>query len=183
MPPPPMAGSSESGTGRPDGLSVGIGAGYTFPSMLDMINAYSVRIRLASGLTLEPRVAVENISQNDGMNSSSSQVFTVGTTVRIPVITHGKYDFEILGDGTITSVSTPLDAAGMDSSRTTTLNLNWGIAIAWWLTPHFEVSVEGRNPLVSFTRNSASNSDTTTSATDVGLIFEPKVGAMLHIYY
>lgn len=181
-PPPAVAPApSDSGTGRPDGLSIGIGAGYAFPTMLDMINNYSVRVRLATGLTLEPRVAVENISQNDGTNTQSSQVFTIGSTVRIPVITHGKFDFEVLGDATINSVSTPIDAD--NSTRTTNLALNWGLAVAWWITPHFEVSVEGRNPLVAYSRTSASNSDTTTSTTDVGLIFAPKIGAMLHVYY
>jgi len=182
-PPPtaPAMPTEEPKGDRPEGLSVGIGAGYSFPTMLDMINAYSVRFRLATGLTLEPRVIVENISDNDGTNSLSSQVFVVGTTVRIPVITHGKFDFEILGDGTVSSVSTPIDTD--NSSRQTTVNLNWGLAVAWWLSPHFEVTVQGYNPLVTFTRNSASNVDTTTSHTDIGLIFAPKIGAMLHVYY
>jgi hypothetical protein len=180
-PPPPMVAPAESATGRPEGLSVGIGAGYAFPTMLDMINNYSVRIRLPTGLTLEPRVIVQNISTNDGMMSQSSQVFTVGTTVRIPVVTRGKFDFEILGDATINSVSTPIPPS--DSSRLTTVNLNWGLAVAWWVTPHFEVSAEGRNPLVSYTRNSASNSDTVTSDTTIGLVYAPQVGAMLHVYY
>ena len=54
-PPPPMnAPAEEADTGRPTELSIAIGVGYAFPTSLQTPNITSVRLRLPSGLTLEP---------------------------------------------------------------------------------------------------------------------------------
>ena len=192
-PPPPATGGppptaptmtpvAEAEGDRPTGLSIGLGAGYTFPTMLDMINTFGARVRLGTGLTIEPVVIVENISD---AASHTTQIFSAGANVRYPVITHGKFDFELIGGAGFATVKTPnAGTPDTDSDRSTSIALQWGLAVAWWISPHFEVSVTGTNPLLSYTSNSSTVANSmSTSTSDIGLIFNPKIGAMLHIYY
>lgn len=188
--PPPVAApptapatpAADDGGTRPTGYSIGIGAGVLFPSQLDTFNTYSVRVRLGSGLTIEPAVVVENSSD---AASHSTQVFTLGANVRYPLVARGKFDFEVLGGAAFSTVKTPnMATPDTDSDRVTNIALQWGIAVAWWISPHFEVSVTATNPLLAYQSNSSTvTGSMDTSTTDVGLIFNPRVGAMLHVYY
>ena len=190
--PPPLVGapiaSAETGE-RPTELAVGIGVGYTFPTPLDMVNTVSARLRLPSGITLEPRVIVENSSASAstmGISAPdrSAQRFRAAMVLRVPLVKHGKFDFELLGEVDLDSIKTPnMTTPDTDSDRVTALALGWGIAVGWWLSPHFEISTSATNPLVQFTRSTTTANDTTSSTTDLGLIFDPRVSVMIHVYY
>jgi len=184
--PPPMA--DPSGYRPDDAIVFGIGAGYVVPGPLDMLTTYSVRVRFMSGIILEPRVILGNNSQstddgNGNSTSVSSTTLAAGVALHAPLIKRGKFDFEILGLGGFRTVSSPLQGgADGDTQRATDLTLGYGIGVAWWISPHFQLSTAATNTLVSFTRNSNSVNDATTSSKDLGLVFDPQVTVMLHIY-
>ncbi len=181
--PPPSSNPApaDDASLRPAEIAIGIGVGYTFPTPLDMMNTFSARLRLISGITLEPRVVVENL--NDAADHST-QRFKAALGVRVPLVKHGKFDLELIGEAEFDSVKTPNAATpDMDSDRVTSLGLGWGVGIGWWLSPHFEISASATNPLVQFVRNSTTTSDVTSSTTDIGLIFDPRVSLMIHIYH
>jgi hypothetical protein len=177
---------------RPDDLSFAIGIGYVRPpgGSLDLQtpNIASARLRLISGLTFEPTVTIENssIDMDNGTMSMTETVteFGLGTVVRFPVIRHGKFDFEILGN--IAFDITKDDPDGDFNTKTTTdLTLGWGIAIGYWITHHWQLSASATNPLVTYTKTSTEigeNTSQSTSETDIGISFDPTIAVMIHLY-
>src|SRR5688572_30201696 len=59
---PPMTEPHDSAE-RPDGFSIGIGAGYALPNSLETPNITSARFRLGSGLTFEAAVRLQQSSR------------------------------------------------------------------------------------------------------------------------
>src|SRR5689334_7471792 len=64
--PPPVARPAvePADSSRPTELAFGIGVGYSFPTSLQTPNTTSVRLRLPSGLTLEPQLVLATSSSN-----------------------------------------------------------------------------------------------------------------------
>ena len=184
------AGSAEAGggeTGRPDGIAFGIGLGYTLPTSLQTPNTTSVRMRLRGGLTFEPILVLGNQSQKNesgGVSTTDTTTeLTLGVLGRLPMVRHGKIELELLagvGFGTVKD-----DPDGDDNNTTTsTLGVNWGLAVSYWVTRHWNVTFSARNPLISFAKVSremaAGTVDTTT--TTIAAEFAPVVSVMLHLY-
>jgi hypothetical protein len=192
-PPPPTAvvtsaqvDASPEDTGRPVGLAFGIGFGYAFPTSLQTPNITSVRARLASGLTLEPQLALATTSNStdNGMTTSDRQTeIAVGSLVRYPLKAHRKVDLELIGSAAL-SVRL-LDPDGDNNNRTTTtIAIGYGVALAYWFTPHWNLSLTATNPFVSYARNRQESATvvTVTSTTSFGVVFDPQVALMLHLY-
>src|SRR5437867_568225 len=62
-PPHPTTPVVQPDTGdsdRPEGLSFALGVGYTLPTSLQTPNTTTARLRLGSGLTLEPAIIISN---------------------------------------------------------------------------------------------------------------------------
>lgn len=180
--PAPTTPEPEAGGDRPDAIVFGIGAGFVLPGPLDTLTAYSVRVRLLTGITIEPGVVLSNSSPRTASTDDAVSTTTLAGKigVRVPLITRGKFDFEILGDAAVSSVREPM---GTDAdTRTTDLALNWGIGVAWWITPHFQLTVNAGNPLVRFRRESNTTDDTTFSTKFLGVVFDPGGSVMLHVY-
>ena len=176
-----------SGTGRPAGLAFGIGIGYVFPTSLQTPNTTSVRVRLPSGLTLEPQLVLAKAStdiDNITTMTNKQSELTLGSLVRYPLRSHTKVDLEIIGRASISRQT--VDPDGDDNSRTiTTLGLDYGGAIAYWITPHWNLSLTATNPLVSYVRTRQEmgvNPVTTNKSTTIGLVFDPQVVLMVHLY-
>lgn len=192
-PPPPMHhvldAQPMAGPDRPDGLSFAIGVGYEFMTSLETPNIISVRLRLPTGLTFEPLFKVENDSTTTQTTpapsaTTSTTELAIGSLVRYPVIRHGRADFEILGEALIDTQKVDPDGPNNDS-RTTTLSLSWGIGIGFWLTQHWQLSFTATNPLISYVKNSqdeGAGMTQSTSTTDFGLVFDPTVAVMIHLY-
>jgi hypothetical protein len=195
QPPPSGGGAADPGgggamggeTGRPEGIAFGIGFGYSLPTSVQTPNTTSVRMRLAGGLTFEPIIVLGNEStkqETGGVSSKDSKSeLSLGVLGRLPMVRHGKFELELLagvGFGTIKD-----DPDGNDNNTTTsTVNLNWGLAVSYWVTRHWNVSFSARNPLVSISKVSremaAGTVDTTT--TTFAVEFAPIVSVMLHLY-
>jgi hypothetical protein len=187
-PAPPMhQESAPAEANRPAGLAFGIGVGYVFPTSLETPNTASVRLRLASGLTFEPQVVAATTSTevDTGMTMTNKQTEVVlGSLVRFPLRVRNKIDFELVGRPSVSRLT--VDPDGADNTRTiTALGLDYGVAIAYWLTPHWNLSLTASNPLVAYTRTRqefGAGLVTVDKSTTVGVVFDPQVALMIHLY-
>lgn len=192
-PPPPVAHHdvvSEPSEHEPMGFAVGLGIGYALPTSLETPNIASVRLRLASGLTFEPRVALANSSQTQKDSTAmidttdSTSQFLLEAVGRLPVVRHGRYELEVIG-GALVDI-TSHNPEGDDNNQTTTaLSLVWGLGVAAWLSPHWQLSFDVGNPLVTYTstkQDTGPGTSTTTSTTNIGIVFDPQVAVMIHLY-
>lgn len=171
---------------RPDGTSVGMGAGWDLPAAIDNLNTAGVRLRLISGLTFEPRIELSRASTTMEFGGSDTETsFTVlglVTTVRVPVASAGPLDFIVLGGGGAAYGST--DPEGDENTVTNTaFFLVWGLSIEYWLSARWCFSVTATNPFLSLDKTSDEQSDTSESTTAIGIIFDPDIVAMFHLFY
>lgn len=195
-PPPPrepmmhhMAMPEENAAHRPSELAIAIGLGYALPTALDMPNTTSVRLRLPSGLTFEPRVIIGNTSttNDSGGGTSTSNATTqlsLATLVRLPLISHGRTDFEGLGSVGLDTLKDNPDGDNNDTT-TTTIGFSWGVAVGYWIGPHWQVSLSAQNPLINYTsvkHQIGAGMETKTSTTSIGVIFDPRIVLMVHLY-
>ena len=174
---------------RPEGLAFAIGVGYEFKTSLETPNIVSVRIRLPTGLTFEPLFIVKNSSTDMQMQpnptiSTSQTELAVGSLVRYPMIMHGRVDLDLLGSLVIDTVKVNPDGPDNDT-RTTTLDAGWGLGLGFWISRHWVLTFNATNSLFSYSKVSMqtgpSTSDNTTK-TALGLVFDPAVGLMIHLY-
>ena len=190
-PPPPVihheAPAEEHTSGRPEGWAFGIGIGYALPTSLETPNTASVRVRMPSGITLEPRLALASSSQtmkDVTETTDTTSQFLLETAVRKPVIEHGRYEFEVIGGASLGV--TKQNPQGDNNTRTDSeLGLFWGIGVGAWITPHWQLSFDVANPLITYTaqkQETGPGTSTTTSTTNIGIVFDPNVVMMIHLY-
>jgi len=175
--------------GRPTELAFAIGVGYALPTSLQTPNVTSVRLRLPSGLTFEPQLVLAS-SSNDvdngvGPTTTTKQTeLTAASLVRYPVRAHRKVDLEAIGTAALSSQT--LNPEGDDNNRTTTLvQLGYGVGLAFWFTRHWNLSLTATNPLIAYTRTRqemGTGMSSTNKTTTVGLVFDPTIALMIHLY-
>jgi hypothetical protein len=171
---------------RPGELSFGVGVGYAFPTSLQTPNTTSVRVRLPSGLTCEPQVVFATTSNSADNGPTNRQTeLSVGSLVRYPIRAHRKVDLELIGDASISSRTT--DPDGNDNNTTvTTIALGYGGALSYWLSPHWSISLTATNPLLAYSRDRQERGPAVDASiqktTTIGLVFDPQVTAMIHLY-
>ncbi len=189
QPPAVVATSTETSTGRPVGTAIGIGAGYSLPTSVQTPNTTSARVRFGSGLTLEPRLTVQNTSismETDTSDVSSSQRnLNVASLIRYPMTQRGKFELLLLGAASFGIATT--DPDGADNNTTaTTFAVGWGAAVDWWITEHWNVSFSATNPIFSLTKQTeemmAPIGDASTTTTTVGAVWNPTISVMIHIF-
>ena len=184
--PPPITRRDEprADSGRPTELAFGIGLGYALPTSLQTPNTTSVRIRLASGLTFEPQLAVATSTDDTATTSTQQTELTLGSLVRYPLRAHNKVDLEAVGNASVSN--RVADPSGDNNNRTTTtLGLGYGVAIGYWFTAHWNLSLTASNSLLAFSRTRqemGAGMETTTKTTTFGLVFDPQVALMIHLY-
>lgn len=189
QPPAVEVKATDTSTPRPVGLAIGIGAGYSLPTSIQTPNTTSARVRFGSGLTLEPRVVLQNTStkmETDITETSTAQrELAIGSLVRIPMVQRGKFELLLLGAAGVSIESTDPDGADNNTSATT-LAVGWGAAVDWWITEHWNVSFSATNPLFSLRKQTqempAPDGDTTTTTTTVGAVWDPTISVMIHIF-
>jgi hypothetical protein len=179
---------------HPTDVAFAIGIGYARPAGgsfdLQKPNVASVRLRLLSGITFEPIVAIANTSKDmSAATADQTESITeldLGTLVRFPVIRHGRYDFEVLGSlGFDVVKDNP--TGDYNTITATTFDLGWGVGIGYWFSPHWQLSASATNPLLTYssikTENGPNDADSTkNSTTTFAVEFDPEVLVMLHIY-
>jgi hypothetical protein len=174
---------------RPEGFSIGIGVGYRFPTSLQTPNTSSVRLRVGSGVTLEPSLVFATTSHTVDMGTpmgGSATEFGAGAVLRLALVQRGRMDLELLGGVDLDNVSVDPDDDNPDDVRsTTTVRLLYGLAVGAWITKNFQASLSATNGLLSYTKlreEQGFDAVTITSDTTIGLIFDPTVTFMLHLY-
>ena len=177
---------------RPSDIAFAIGLGYLrLPGGsfdLQNPNAASVRLRLSSGITFEPMVTIANTSSDvdngtTTTNDTTSE-FELGALLRLPMIKHGRVDFELLGSASFDVLKDDPDG-DYNTKTTTTVDLGWGIGIGYWLTRHWQLSASAVNQLVTYSEVSTEtgpNTQTKTDSTTFGITFNPTVYVMIHLY-
>jgi hypothetical protein len=194
-PPPPMVAppplppeAAPADPHRPGALSVAIGIGYRFPTSLQTPNLTSVRVRLASGLTFEPRLVLASSSQEVDTGASfesKASELGLGALARFPLVRNGRVDLEALGGLDANRQRTEPSSPDMDLT-VTRFAASYGVAVGAWLTPHWQVSLSALNPLITSTRRDEEQgplTSTVTTTTTLGLIFDPTVVLMVHLYH
>lgn len=175
---------------RPQELSIGLGIGYALPTSLETPNRTSARLRLPTGLTFEPVVTLANQTESaeaPGLPETENKRTEVGVAllVRLPVITHGKVDLEVLASAGFSNAK--LNPEGEYNTITTNaFGIGWGVGIGYWLSRHWQLSMSVTNPLVTYAQAKQQigpGMSTTESETTVGVIFVPQVSAMIHLYH
>lgn len=190
MPAVPVRHAEPADAGRPAQLAFGIGVGYVFPTSLQTPNTTSVRLRLPNGLTFEPQIvfATTSADVDNGMTTANNKQneVTFGSLVRYPLQVRNKIDFEVVGSAAISRQT--VDNDGPQNTRTiTSFGLNYGVALACWFTPHWNLSLTASNPLVAYTRTRQEvpppiDITTVNKSTTLGVVFDPQVALMVHLY-
>lgn len=188
--PQPIAAAEAVDDSRPVGTSIALGFGYGLPTSLETPNRTSLRLRLASGLTFEPLVAVSNTSatMDPPIGTSTTDkvtAFGVDVLMRLPIVTHGKVDLEALGTAGFLNQKTNPDG-DFNATTVTSFQLGYGVGVAYWISRHWNFSLSVTNPLVEYrqTKNQGGGPDMTQKAseTTLGIVFVPSVFMMIHLY-
>ncbi|MCG8419206.1 MAG: porin family protein [Proteobacteria bacterium] len=171
---------------RPNDLAVGIGAGWDLPADITQVNLASVRLRLSRGITLEPRVELGYGSQRVDLGPTDSKITTTSLiltgSARIPLFQRGKLDFLAVGGAALEYVS--VNPSGDNNNAVVTgLSLIWGLSIEYWLSTRWSVSLDATNPLFNRTKSSNNADDASTTNTNIGIVFDPDINLMAHLYY
>lgn len=194
QPPPPARVAAPVATEapalvRPTDLSIAIGAGYRLPTSLTTPNVTSVRVRFPQGFTIEPTLVLASASRTvDDGTSQSRSASEAGAAVlgRFPVVQKRRTDLEILGSVGLDYVGEdPSDDNSDDVTTITTLSARYGVGIGYWVTPHIQVSMSATNSLLTYTKKReemGAGSVLVTMDTAFGLIFNPTVAFMFHLY-
>ncbi len=185
-PPPPMMEHKDP---RPTELAIGIGIGYVFPTSLEAPNITSVRFRLASGLTFEPRAVFRRVTDTVDTGTAMDATTTtigIGTVLRYPLVKHGRVDFEFLGAFDLQNVKQDPSDQEDDQTSTTSTALGYGLGIGVWLNPHVQISGSAVNNLLVFEKQRQEMGPMNvlvTSRTTIALEFDPTVFFMVHLYH
>ena len=121
------------------------------PTSLETPNITSARLRLTSGLTFEPVVRLANTSRDKEMPTDAETdkptAFGLGVLVRLPIVTHGHVDLEVLGSRGFTN--TKYNPEG-DYNTTTTnkFDRRYGVASRLLASRHWHFSMSVTNPLI-----------------------------------
>jgi hypothetical protein len=175
---------------RPNELVFGIGLGYVLPTSLETPNITSVRARFPSGIIIEPRLTLADSSSSAnsgqaGEMDTGTSTFELGVAalVRYPMVKHGKFDFELVGDLGVDSTTTDPDGDN-NNTTVTTFELGWGVAVEYWIARHWQFSLTATNPLFSVTHQDMQGmpNDATQTTTSFGVVFAPTVAMMIHVY-
>lgn len=175
-------------TRRPEGMSVAIGAGWTFPSD-DLLapDVTSVRLRLRSGLTFEPLLHLSraSVTDDDGTTALTTTVtdLSVSLLARYPYRINNRVDLALIGGLELAQVSTDREMMMPDTSSTS-LGLAWGFGLDYWIKPHWAASFTALNPFASLTKTTTDTGgiEASTSANLIGIIFDPTVLFTIHLY-
>ena len=173
---------------RPTGTSFAIGLGYQLPTSLQTPNITSVRLRLPGGLTFEPRVVIAHSTQDVDTGPSvtdEANELGFGMIARYPIARRSRVDLELVGGFNVSQEKTIPQDEDMDLTITTFTGV-YGLAIGTWINRHLQVSLAAVNPIVTNVRRNEKEGPgivTVTTTRTYGLIFDPSVTLMVHLYH
>lgn len=174
-----------------------LGGGLTLEPVVNLGGGTSTTGTVAT-LTSGPNtVSTQDGDTGGGLNLGA------GANVRYALASAGPVDFVgLAGVGVhYGSRTTHLDVFVENQTQTRTntslqASLNWGLSVEWFITRNIVLSADATNPLASWTNTtsverSARTGDnprsqeerSSTTALDFGLVFNPSVRLMFHLYF
>lgn len=183
-------GNGDDGVNRPGGFSIGFGFGYDMPADLQIPDTTSVRFRLPNGLIIEPALEASRTSENMEVGAAdvtdNTTVIAVSGAARFPVLSSSSMD--LVGVGGAALANTTIDPEGGNNDTTiTAVSLFYGIGVDLWIKKKWALSFTTLNPVILYSRSKTDDptggGDTTDTTTSVGLIFDPDVLVMLHLFF
>ncbi len=180
-------------TARPTGMTFGLGMSLFLNGSLEnkagtdlfTPTGASVRVRLASGMTLEPfvRLATSGQSQQDGDIKNAQNEVLLGSNVRLPLKSRGKVDLVGIGTGLVSFQQN--DPDGDDNNNSITrFALAYGVGVNYWYNSNWCISFDATNPLFSFeSRSQEVSSDATETDINIGAIWDPTTSLSVHLFY
>jgi hypothetical protein len=174
---------------RPQGFSVGLGAGWATPIKVLEPNAVSARFRVGP-VTLEPSLDIGGASGSDkthnaitpegqptteinNVDKNGGFGATLGTDIRYPLMAKGPVDLLLIGGLSFGTTSSTVDKnvedpnGNLDKSKigTTTFSVGWGLGLEWFFHHNISFSADVRNPIVRLTNTTSSTDRTLTVGT------------------
>lgn len=186
--PPAPPPSNEREVRRPEGLSPGIGVGYTIPADILTPTTASVRFRFPSGITFEPIVDLSSSRSTTEVGSVETETeqndLAIATQVRFPVAMRNYVDLVLLGSAGVAVSKQNPDGADNDTT-TTALGASWGLGLDFWVKPRWVISASATNPLFSLSKTTQESpaGDTETTDLSFGATFRPAFRLMLHMFF
>lgn len=188
---------------RPAPIGVGIGAGYTINSAVDLQKPTnsSVRLVLSDQLTVEPFVELSYVKSSTEASitnmanppvtvtttaESSLSTFEVGGRARFVLGSRGPVDLSALGSAAVRFQS--VSGSNIELVSTQQFALRWGIALTWYMFRNWSLSLDAENPLFVWTREKhdfpqPAMPDTVQSNILFGIVWKPVVSLMVHFYF
>ncbi|MFN0246625.1 MAG: hypothetical protein ACKV2T_06935 [Kofleriaceae bacterium] len=174
---------------RPTGFSIGIGVGYRLPTSLQTPNTASVRFRLPNAVTFEPSVILASSSRevDVGMTqTATASEVGVGVLARLPVMARKRTALEVLASFAANRASEdPNDSNPDDKLEISTVSLGYGVAVGFWAFRNLNISLSATNSLITYAHQREEMGFgfvSVTNTTSFGLIFDPTVTLMFHLY-
>jgi hypothetical protein len=184
--------SALSPAARPEGVSLGFGAGWTFPGAASVFTPDTAALRLRlGGVTLEPAftfrgngtgtredesVTLPNQTPQTGETENRAGGYNLGLNLsaRFDLASRGPLDLVgILGGrfglgSTLTQLNVDqTDQRNEQRATTTSAGLDWGLGVVWFLRQNLSVSADVTNPLVTYSVQRTDNERDLPNGTQV----------------
>ena len=178
-PPPP----------RRDRVSLGLGLGFASNRFSDGFapNTASARIRLGRSITLEPLITatVGSATRLVGGLETDYDVSAVDVelTVRVPIQRRGRVGLSVVGGGSASRYRST-GSGSDDDTRTDRAAVVWGLGLDYALGPHWSLSMTALNPLLRRSRDRFESPEGATGFDELtyGVVFDPLINGMIHVY-
>jgi hypothetical protein len=182
-----MTSASADDDINPDDRKVGIGTGYVLPTTLDTTNTVSVRFRFGR-LTLEPVVdfSYDRSTIDAGGADSTTNTVNIGFGSNLRYALTSGRGIEFVGLGGARFNFNSVDPEGDENStNTTTFSVIWGLGLDYWVSSRWVISMAAFNPFFELSRQTQQSiaADTTNSDMGIGIIFNPTVVGMVHLFF
>lgn len=194
-----LAVSAHAQQGTPEPVTVGFGVGVVAPSSPLAPNTASARVRVSETVTLSPTLdiafASSSTSSGGGENAGFQTRDTnlgVGVEVLNALAQRGTTMLQLAVGGRLGFDTFTEEPNEPDEIQTTTRSVNvyYGLGVEHFFggnDPHFSVSAHGLNTLLTVASSTVDdrNTDviTDTNSTLFGVIWDPSVRMMVHIYF
>ena len=183
----------------PDDMSFAMGLGATQNTGSLALNRAAAKVRIA-GMNIEPYVQLGLSSATDKTTNTDTSTTTksttsgnellVGARVAFPLASTPVAELQVLGDLSISRTASEVDPDGADNnviSSASSMGLDYGLGIEWYVSKHFSVAAQGTNDLFTYTSTStedqAANTKNETSGPSFGLIWNPTVALMFNLWF
>ncbi len=174
-----LGSSSEAAAGdlslsKPASTTLGLGVGWEGSNFAASAapSTGMLRLRLASGLGIEPALAFHRLSEG-GRSLSDRSTLDVSTTLRIPLASRDKTELSAT-----TRIGAASNLGGVDADENAwAATLSWGLGLEYFLNEHWSFGVDASSPLWSYAKYGEESSQS------IGPVLAPRYSLLATLYY